>query len=144
MENSIMDTPDEKTPADLSPAFPDGDWRAELESVRQLIQSLQILTIVVSGTLNIFLYREFKSAKTDARVWREQMRALEYNYANSDGPRVELFWQKMVEYGKANPEFLPVLNKYGIGVAPGAAPSQAAPSAGTAAPVPAPPSQGKK
>jgi hypothetical protein len=143
MENSIMDTPDEKTPADLSPAFPDGDWRSELESVRQLIQSVLILTIVVSGTLNIFLYREFKSAKTDAKVWSEQMRALEYNYLNSDGPTVEKFWQKLIEYGRANPEFLPVLNKYGVGV-PGPAPSQAAPTSASPAPVPAPTNQGKK
>jgi hypothetical protein len=128
----------------MSPAFPDGgDWRSELESVRQLIQSLLILTVVVSGTLNIFLYREYKSAKTDAKVWREQMRALEYNYANSEGPKIEAFWQRIVEYGRTNPDFLPVLNKYGISVAPAPAPMQAVPSGSPPSPVPVP-NQGKK
>ncbi len=138
-----MDTPDEKTPADLSPAFPEGDWRSEFESLRQLIQSVLILTIVVSGTLNIFLYREYKSAKTDAKVWREQMRSLEYSYANSDGPKVELFWQKMIEYAKTNSEFLPILNKYGVVVAPGPMPNQAPPGAAAPAPTALPTNQGK-
>ena len=133
-----MDTPDEKTPADLAPAFPEGDWRSELESVRQLIQSVLILTIVVSGTLNIFLYREYKSAKTDARAWREQMRNLEYNYVNNGGPKVELFWQRMVEYGKTNPEFLPILSKYGVVVAP------ASSQPGGTMPAPAPLSTNRK
>ena len=135
-----MDTPDEKTSPDLAPAFPEGEWRSELESVRQLIQSVLILTIVVSGTLNIFLYREFKSAKTDAKVWREQMRNLEYSFNNSDGPKVQMFWARMVDYGRTNAEFLPILGKYGVVVAPGPASSQP----GGTAPSPAPLSTNRK
>src|SRR5258705_6769072 len=59
--NSFMDTPEINQPADNTP----NDLRTELEGLRQLIISVLILMLIISGTFNIFLARQWKYSRDD-------------------------------------------------------------------------------
>ncbi len=129
-----MDNP-ENTPStqpDLS------DLRAECASLRQLVSSLLVLLLVVSGTLNIYFWRQFRATKTAAR----QVAAMVTDFQTNQGPAIDGFLAKLVEFEKKNPDFAPILTKYGVprSGATGATPATAtAPAASrTLAPAPAP------
>jgi hypothetical protein len=104
--------------------------RAEGESLRHLIGSLLILLVIISGTLNLFFLREYRSAKTELQTYAPQARNLIGNYQKNDGPGIENFLRRIVEYGRAHPDFAPILLKYGINspAGPAAAPAAAAPA----------------
>jgi hypothetical protein len=119
-----MDTLENKTPAENEVT----ELRDQVESLRHLVGSMLILLVVVSGTFNIYLLRQWKTSKTDLAVFKPQAANLIASYQKNEQPAVENFIKKMVEYGQTHPDFAPILNKYQIKAAP--------PPAGAASPVP--------
>jgi hypothetical protein len=119
-----MDTLENKTPAENEVT----ELREQVESLRHLAGSMLILLVVVSGTFNIYLLRQWKTSKTDLAVFKPQAANLIASYQKNEQPAVENFIKKMVEYGQTHPDFAPILNKYQIKAAP--------PPSGAASPVP--------
>src|SRR5881394_1752599 len=108
-----MDTPDHpesKMPLDETSE----DARAAHESLTQFIISVLILVIVLSGTFNILLLRLWKNSKDDLAMARPDyenfMRAYQQNEANMVGTIVT----KLQEFGSTNPDYVPILAKYGF------------------------------
>jgi hypothetical protein len=114
-----MDIPENK-PVLEAPA---ADLRAEQESLWQLVISILVLVIVVSGTLNIFLARQWKNSRDDLKNARPQTQNLIANYQKGDGPQIEEIVNKLREYGQTHADFLPILNKYGLRPAPAPTPT---------------------
>ena len=128
-----MDDLDTKTPFESG----DSDLQAQFESLRQLITSVLILVIVISGTLNIYLLRQWRTTSKDLAGIRPQAAQMIAEYQKVSGPLMNDFVAKIMDYGKTHPDFAPILAKYNL---------KAAGTTGTplAAPTALPPAKAKK
>ena len=99
----------------------DTDTTSEIAALRSQVFTLLVALIVVSGTLTVFLYRQSSLAGKDLL----QAQQLTDNLAKNEAG-VNNFAAQLVAYGQKNPDFAPVLKKYGLtGVpAPAAAPKK--------------------
>ena len=77
-----MDDLDTKTPFESG----DSDLQAQFESLRQLITSVLILVIVISGTLNIYLLRQWRTTSKDLAGIRPQAAQMIAEYQKVSGP----------------------------------------------------------
>jgi hypothetical protein len=102
---------------------------SELESLRYVLQSVLVLTLVISGTFNIFLMRQLKYAQVDRDNLRPQAEAIMTEY-NQMSAGLKIFVNRLVEFSKKNPDFVPILQKYGFD------PAAQTNAAGTATPSP--------
>ena len=117
-------TPSQPAPSNLP---------AELEALRHLIVSILILTVVISGTLNIYLLRQWRSTSKDLAVIRPQAAQMLTEFQKVSGPLMNDFMKKVTDYAQTHPDFLPILSKYGIKPASAAG----VPPTGAKAPAPA-------
>jgi hypothetical protein len=119
----------ENQPVLAAPQPEVADLRAQFESLRHLVISVLVLLIVVSGTFNIFLLRQAKSARADVLIIQPQITQLVAEYKKSSEPAINTFVKQLSEFGRTHPDFAPVLAKYGIkpGMTTGTAPTNAAP-----------------
>jgi hypothetical protein len=108
---------------------------SEVERLRQECAALQrqttnqlVALIVLSCTLCAFLYLQRRYAKADLLAIKPPATRLIQNY--------QAFGARLREYGRTHPDFVPVLSKYGIAVAPGPAPAAAPVPPATAPPKP--------
>lgn len=110
-----MDTPENLSPLNPQPDPEREDLREEVDALRRLITVLLLLSIVVSGTLTMFLLRQYRSTSRDlAAMSTQQAKAESAQFTRMDNfMRGELI-PKLVEYGRAHPDFTPILTKYGI------------------------------
>ena len=109
---------------------------AELQSQRCCLQrqilALLVLLLVVSGTLNVYLLRQFRVAHSDLRQATQTMEMVDKEKA-----MLSNILGKLADYGKSHPDFAQtVLVKYGI--RPVSAPGATSPPAATPPPA-APP-----
>ena len=120
-----MDNLDNKMPLQTNT----NDLQAQCDALRHLIVSILILVIVVSGTLNIYLLRQWRSAKKDLDGIRPQAAQMIADYQRVSAPLMTDFVKKITEYGRTHPDFAPVLAKYGFkpGGATGTAPATTPP-----------------
>jgi len=126
-----MDNLDLKTPVQPNSS----DMQAQYDELRHLIMSVLILVIVISGTFNIYLLRQWRSTSRDLAVIRPQATQMIADYQKVTGPLINDFVKKITEYGRSHPDFAPVLAKYGIKPT---ATTGAAPAASASPPAPAP------
>ncbi len=111
------------------------DLQAQYDALRHLVVSILILVIVISGTLNIYLLRQWRTVNKDLAGIRPQAAQMINEYQKVSGPLMTDFVKKLTEYGRTHPDFAPVLAKYNL--KPTGA-TGAAPVAPTKAPTPAP------
>ena len=105
-----MDNLDSKTPVPTEP----NDLQAQFDSLRHLIVSILILVVVISGTFNIYLLRQWRSTSKDLAGIRPQAAQIITEYQKASGPVMQEFVRKLTEYGRTNPDFVPILIKYGL------------------------------
>jgi len=111
-----------QTSTQSSPSTPPSDpldLSEQYESLRHLVISVLILLLVVSGTFNIYLLRQFRYAGKDLEGFRPYAQEIMVNYQKGDGPAVENFLGRIVDYGRTHPDFAPILKKYHINPGPG-------------------------
>jgi hypothetical protein len=113
-----------------SPPPNPNELRAQFESLRQLVVSLLVLLLVVSGTLNLYFWRQFRATKGAVEAQRPQIKQLAAEFNQSQGPFITNFVAKLVEFEKKNPDLAPILARYGIR-------ATGAPPATVASPLPA-------
>ncbi len=126
-----MDNLDNQTPSQHNA----NDLQAQCDALRHLIVSILILVIVISGTLNIYLLRQWRTASKDLAGIRPQATQMIAEYQRVSAPLMTDFVKKITEYGRTHPDFAPILAKYGLkpasltGAAPAATtPQQPAPT----------------
>jgi hypothetical protein len=97
------------TPASTQPELK--DLQAQCDHLQQLVSSLLLILIVVSGTLTIFLMRQWRFVKSelDATIPAANQLITEYtnNYAMTQD-----FVKKLAEYGRTHTDFAPIMTKY--------------------------------
>jgi hypothetical protein len=117
MDNA-PDNPDEMPlePAD-APA-------SNYESLAQFVISILILVIVISGTLNILLARLWKTSSTEVDAVRPQYQVLKDSYERNDREKIDKILATLQGYGATNPDYVPILAKYGFKPAGAGQPEQ--------------------
>ena len=104
------------------------ELRSQYESLQQLVNSLLVLLLVISGTLNLFFWRTFRVTKGALDAERPQINQMVAEYNKGQGIAITNFLAKLVEFEKKNPDFSPILAKYGVPLGiTGAPPAPAAP-----------------
>jgi len=83
----------------------------QYDSLQQLVSSLMLVLIVISGTLSIFLLRQYKFVKSDLDGITPAATQLMTEYTNSYAISQD-FARKLAEYGRTHPDFTPIMNKY--------------------------------
>lgn len=105
----------------------------QVDALRHLVVTILILLVVVSGTFNIYLLRQWRSSRTDLSNIKPQVTAMIADYQKNTAPAVNEFVKKLIDYSQTDPVFAQTLAKYGI--KPTAAPTSVKPTATpTAAP----------
>jgi len=126
-----MDNLDNKT--SLQPVA--NDLQEQFDALRHLVVSILILVIVISGTFNIYLLRQWRTASKDLAGIKPQAAQMIAEYQRVSGPLMTDFVKKITEYGRTHPDFAPVLAKYGLKPGPtGAAPATTIPQQPVATP----------
>jgi hypothetical protein len=119
------------------PAQPDvAEIQAGYEALRNLVFSILVLLVVVSGTFTIYLWRLVRYASRDLESIRGQATQMIEQYQKTSGPMMDNFIKQIAEYGRTHPDFAPIMTKYGIKptIAPAATPTPGAQPPGSAAP----------
>jgi len=91
------------------------DLQAQYLWLRKQVLILLVLLIVVSGTLNIFLWRQLRYTQSDLAALQKQAEPMIAEYQQSMGPRMDDFVKKITEYGRTHPDFAPIMAKYQLG-----------------------------
>lgn len=126
----------EPQPSSSSPA---NDWQLKYEGLQQTVNTMLVLLVVVSGTLTIFLVRQWRFAKTDLDVLRPQAAQIISDYNRLSAPAMQEFLRKLGEYSKTHPDFAPIAAKYhlnDVAAKPGSGPLVASPAPASSVPKP--------
>lgn len=124
---------DIKTPPAPEPA----DWQEERARLERQITFLLVALVILSVTVTVFLWRQVRYAKRDLEMLRPVAAQVIQEF-NQKKPEVDSFIARLFEYGRAHPDFVPIINKYQIKPLTGAPPAAATSPAPAAA---APPQQ---
>lgn len=105
-----MDIP--STPASTSSEVT--ELRSQCDQLQQLVSSLLLILIVVSGTLSIFLLRQWRFVKAELGAVQPAAAQLMTEHSNSLAFTQD-FLKKVAEYGRTHPDFAPITLKYHLG-----------------------------
>jgi hypothetical protein len=125
-----MENLDNKTPLQAG----DNDLQAQCDALRHLVNSMLILVIVISGTFNIYLLRQWRTTSKDLAGIQKQAEQMVAEYQRVSGPLMNDFVTKITEYGRTHPDFAPIMAKYNLKPAvatgaPASAPASSLPAA---------------
>ena len=73
--------------------------------------TLLIALVILSGTLTIFLFRQMTYARLDLNAVKPPGAQIIQDF-NQNRANLEGFVTKIAEYGRAHPDFAPIMNRY--------------------------------
>jgi len=104
--------------------------REQVESLRQLVVSILILSIVITGAFDLFLLRQYRYAHADLLSIKPQAEQIMAGYQKGGAAAMDEFVRRISLYGQTNKDFAPYMAKYGLNrMQSNAAPSAAVPPA---------------
>jgi hypothetical protein len=131
----MNETPNTPAPT----AAPQSSSVSEALTTLQLqLQATLIILIMLSGALNLYLYRQFSTLRKEVAAIEPQVAQLNDGYQRATVPLKNKFLSLLTDYTKTHPDFQPIMDKYGIQAAPTAAVPAAARPASNAATAPTP------
>jgi hypothetical protein len=94
-----------------------GEFQTQIDALHHLVVSVLALLVVVSGTLGLYLWRQYRSANAELAMTRPQVENMVGQFQRSGYVQLsDEFVKSLIEYSKAHPDFTPILAKYGIRV----------------------------
>jgi len=103
-----MDIPQNK-PADVLEA---SDSQAQFLWLRKQVVSILILLIVLSGTLNVFMFRSWRWSNVDLGVIRPQAGQMIAEFQKVNAPVIDAFLKNLATYASAHEDFRPIIARY--------------------------------
>jgi hypothetical protein len=95
------------------PTQPEGQpLTTQYDSLRQLVVSILVLVIVISGTLNVFLSHQARTSRQELDAFRRQVDAGTTQFQKNVVPAMDEFVRKLTDYGRSHPDFMPILNRH--------------------------------
>ena len=121
------------------PAFAE-DLQRPGPALQGQLTTLLLATVILSGILTAYLYVQQRFAIQDREANKPIVGQFIQVFRQQQKPVMDGMVEKLREYGRAHPDFLPILTKYGYGLPPATAgPAPATPAkTGVAAPATAP------
>ncbi len=112
----------------------------QLGSLQHLVVSMLVLVLAVSSILALYMHRQAKMTRGELDAIRPQAEAINAQFQRVNGPGLDDLARKLAEYGAKDPEFAPIMAKYGLArpAATGAPPAAIKAPAPAAPAVPAP------
>jgi hypothetical protein len=104
------------------------DFQTQLDGLRSLMVSVLILIVIISGTFNIYLLRQWRTTSKDLAAVRPQAAQIIAEYQQKSGPLMKDFVNKLTEYGRTHPDFAPILAKYQIKTTEATGPAPGSPA----------------
>jgi len=89
------------------------DLQAQCNQLQQLVTSLLLILIVISGTLTIFLLRQWRFSKSEVDALTPAVIQLNAEHMNNYGYTQELA-RKLAEYGKTHQDFSQIVSNYNL------------------------------
>ena len=114
------------------------DSQQSVTALQGQVTTLLLAMVVLSGILTAYLYVQQRFAIQDREANKPVVGQFIQIFRQQQKPVMDGVVEKLREYGKAHPDFLPILNKYGYGLpsataaAAPATPSKAVPAPATA------------
>jgi hypothetical protein len=108
------------------------DMQAQYEALRHLVVSILILVVVISGTLNIYLLRQWRSTSKDLGSIRPQFEMMIAKYNQETRPLMSDFVEKCKVYARSpgHADFALLLARHNIkAAAPASLPPAPSPAA---------------
>jgi len=128
---------DPELPAELKsePMAEAESWQQAFQWLRNLFVVVLILLVVLSGSLNLYLYRQVSLANRQLNETRPGIERMVTDYQTKTFPVISTVVSNLQGFAKANPEFgTTVLNRY---LGSNSLPATPAPKATPPAPAPA-------
>lgn len=100
------------------------ELRSQYHQLQQLVTSVLLVLVVISGTLSIFLLRQWRFAKSELEAVAPTANQLIMEHTNNFALTQD-FARKLAEYGRTHPDFAPIVLKYRLNdllAKPGTAP----------------------
>ena len=98
-----------------------GQLQGECDSLRRLVGTLLILLVIVSGTLSIFLFRQYTLIHQEVDGFRRQYEEASRRYQQIK-PKMDDFERRVTDYARTHPDFAPIAATYGINTSTAAHP----------------------
>jgi hypothetical protein len=80
------------------------------QNLRTLFQALALIVLVLSGSVNVFLLRQVSLVRKEVQ---ERQRFMD-DYTQNNLPLITNFVARLQGFARNNPDFIPVMNRYGI------------------------------
>jgi hypothetical protein len=110
---------------ETKPVAPEAeDVQQQCACLQRQITTLLLALIIVSGTLTVFLWRQKAYARRDLEAMQQPAAQIIQDF-NQNQATMKGFVDKIAEYGRTHPDFMPILTKYRIPVPTGAPPAAA-------------------
>jgi hypothetical protein len=87
------------------------DLQSQYNRLQQLVSSLLLIMIVISGTLSIFLWRQYRFVNSELGVLAPQATQLAIEQTNYTA-FVQDVARKLAEYSRTHPDFAPIAARY--------------------------------
>jgi hypothetical protein len=97
---------------EISPAAPD-ELAGQISTLQRQVSVLLLVLVVVSSTLTAYLFYQSRILGKDLDSTKPQAMQIIQNY-NKNVPQMQKLVEQLVAYGKAHPDFQPILINYGI------------------------------
>jgi hypothetical protein len=104
------------------------ELQAQCRWLRKQVFTILVLLIVVSGTFNLYLWRQVRYTRADLTMIRPQAAQIIAEYNQNSGPRMDTFVRQLTEFARSNRDFAAILAKYGVNPATNVAPAKPAPA----------------
>ena len=125
------------------PAFIE-DSQLQGSALQSQVTTLLLATVVLSGIFTAYLYIQQRFAIQDREANAQLVGQFVQVFRQQQKPVMDGVVERLREYGRKDPNFLPILNKHGYGLPPAnGGPASSTPPK-TAAPKPAPTGAPKK
>ena len=98
------------------------DLEQQCADLRRTTLLLLLGLVMLSVTFTAFLWLQARRSGHDLRLVRQQAQQLAETNAK-EGPAIQNFVARLVQYGQTHPEFEEVLKKYNIRSAPSTSPA---------------------
>lgn len=119
-----MDAPQTPTtPMTTPPPSGEPDVQAEFQALRQQVIWVLLIVIVISGTLNIFFLRVWNFTRASLHNSRA-LYVQELSQFESQTNRMTQIVNGLTDYGHSHPDFMGILNHYGLSNSPAATPGK--------------------
>ncbi|MCX7721496.1 MAG: hypothetical protein N2379_00335 [Verrucomicrobiae bacterium] len=105
-----MEAQQTQTPAPQLPGPSENGLKSEVQSLQRLIIGLLIANLFLGGALGLFLLRQLFATNRRAV---ELSRFVE-NYRTNAQPQIQILVSNLQAFAKTNPDFNPILAKYGL------------------------------